>query len=90
MANPFDDQATGLLVVTNVDGQHALWPDFAPVPEGWVPVFGPQDRVACARYVADHWTDLRPGRLVLRLTAGQPEPPTFRGAHIQDTEVRHP
>ena len=62
MANPFDDNDGTFLVVTNHQEQHALWPTSAPVPQGWTSAFGPTSRTECVRYVAKHWTDLRPKR----------------------------
>jgi MbtH protein len=35
MANPFDDNDGTFLVLVNAEGQHSLWPSFAPVPPGW-------------------------------------------------------
>ena len=64
MANPFDDDRGTFLVVTNPEGQHSLWPAFAPLPPCWKAVFGPEKRSACTRYVTERWTDLRPARLV--------------------------
>ncbi|WP_405010246.1 amino acid adenylation domain-containing protein [Kitasatospora sp. NBC_01539] len=47
-------------VVANADGQHALWPDRLPVPEGWHSVFGPADRETCRAAVEARWQGLRP------------------------------
>jgi MbtH protein len=63
MANPFDDDSGVFHVLVNDEGQHSLWPDFAPVPAGWSAVHGPADRAACLDYIERHWTDMRPRSL---------------------------
>ena len=63
MTNPFDDPDGVFLVVVNAEEQHALWPDFAPVPAGWSVVHGPAERQSCLDYVTEHWVDLRPASL---------------------------
>jgi amino acid adenylation domain-containing protein len=60
VANPFDDQEGAFFVLVNSLDQHCLWPVFAGVPEGWRVAHGPADRTGSLRYVAAHWTDLRP------------------------------
>ncbi|TDQ50728.1 MbtH family protein [Actinorugispora endophytica] len=64
MTNPFDDAEGRYLVLVNDEGQHSLWPSFAPVPDGWRTAFGEDAKDACLAYVEEHWTDLRPGSLV--------------------------
>ncbi|KUO05287.1 MbtH family protein [Streptomyces sp. NPDC008086] len=63
MANPFDDDSGVFRVLVNDEGQHSLWPDFAPIPAGWSSVHGPAAREACLEYVERHWTDMRPRSL---------------------------
>ncbi|MDC0766871.1 MbtH family protein [Streptomyces sp. HD] len=63
MANPFDDDSGVFRVLVNEEGQHSLWPDFAPVPDGWTSAHGPAGRVACLEYIERHWTDMRPRSL---------------------------
>ncbi|MFO1103167.1 MAG: MbtH family protein [Methylocystis sp.] len=58
--NPFDDESLAFLVLVNAQGQHSLWPTFAPAPTGWRQAFGPSDRGACLNFVDEHWTDMRP------------------------------
>jgi MbtH protein len=70
MANPFDDEKGSYFVLLNTEGQHSLWPDSLPVPEGWRAIHGPADRDSSTQFVDAHWTDLRPASLVAR--AGQP------------------
>jgi len=65
--NPFDDADGRFRVLVNDEDQHSLWPDFAPVPAGWRPVFGPDGRDACLGHIARHWTDLRPRSLRLAM-----------------------
>ncbi len=67
MANPFDDPDGRFLVLTNDEGQHSLWPEFAAVPDGWTTVFGVSDREACVDYINTNWTDMRPRSLVVQL-----------------------
>ncbi|GGM47306.1 protein MbtH [Micromonospora sonchi] len=63
MTNPFDDENGVFLVLRNDEGQHSLWPEFAPVPQGWQTVFGPDSRPAALDYVERTWTDMRPASL---------------------------
>ena len=63
MTNPFDDAEGTFLVLVNDEDQHSLWPEFAQVPEGWTPVYGPVHRDEALEYVDIHWTDLRPRSL---------------------------
>ncbi|PWS44352.1 MbtH family protein [Streptomyces sp. FT05W] len=60
MTNPFDDPNTQHRVLVNDEGQHALWPSFAPVPAGWDEVYGPAEHTACLKYVEVNWTDITP------------------------------
>lgn len=47
MTNPFDDTDGTFRVLVNHENQHSLWPDFAPVPDGWRTVFGPSGHDEC-------------------------------------------
>ncbi|MFC9460692.1 MbtH family protein [Streptomyces sp. NPDC056637] len=60
MTNPFDDEAGRFQVLTNDQGQHSLWPEFAEVPDGWSVALPTDTRQACLAYVEANWTDLRP------------------------------
>ncbi len=62
--NPFDDPDARYLVLVNDEGQHSLWPEALPRPDGWEQVFGPDGRDACTGYVDREWTDMRPLSLV--------------------------
>ncbi|MER5495751.1 MULTISPECIES: MbtH family protein [unclassified Streptomyces] len=64
MTNPFDDEQASFRVLRNEEGQYSLWPEFAELPGGWTPVFGPQERSSCVAYVEEHWSDMRPLSLV--------------------------
>ncbi|MER7468060.1 MbtH family protein [Streptomyces sp. NPDC097981] len=61
--NPFDDEDGEFYVVVNDEEQHALWPTFAVVPDGWRAVAGPAGRARSIAYVEENWTDLRPRSL---------------------------
>ncbi|GHJ41200.1 MbtH family protein [Streptomyces sp. TS71-3] len=63
MANPFDDEDGVFRVLVNDEDQYSLWPDFAPVPDGWRSAHGPDGRGACLEYIERHWTDMRPRSL---------------------------
>jgi MbtH protein len=63
MANPFDDDEGNFLVLVNHEGQHSLWPAFAPVPGGWTSAYE-GSRQQCLEYVETNWTDMRPKSLV--------------------------
>jgi MbtH protein len=71
MSNPFDDANGVFLVLVNEEGQHSLWPDFAPVPAGWQTVFGAASREACTNYVDEHWVDMRPNSLIAATSAAE-------------------
>jgi MbtH protein len=64
MTNPFDDNEGTFLVLINQEGQHSLWPEFAPVPAGWDVVKTADTRAACLAYVDENWTDMRPLSLI--------------------------
>lgn len=77
--NPFDDETATFFVLVNDEDQHSLWPTFKQVPGGWSVVFGADgtaSRQACLDYVEQHWTDMRPKSLRLRMAAaaGSPVP----------------
>jgi len=39
------------LVLRSAEGRYALWPAAIPVPDGWLPVTGPESRAECRRAV---------------------------------------
>ncbi|MCP9622783.1 MbtH family protein [Nocardia otitidiscaviarum] len=61
--NPFDNDEGEFSVLRNAEGQYSLWPDFAPIPEGWQ-VVHEGSRRDCLDYVELHWTDMRPNSLI--------------------------
>lgn len=61
--NLFDDENGTFHVLVDGDGQHSLWPTFAPVPPGWRTVLADAGRAACLDHVLAHWADLRPASL---------------------------
>jgi MbtH protein len=63
MASPFDNEQGSFFALVNSAGQYSLWPAFAAVPEGWAVAHGAGPRAACLEYIANTWTDLRPGSL---------------------------
>lgn len=64
MTNPFDNTDGVFRVLVNDENQHSLWPDFAPVPDGWRTVFGPEGHDECLAYVEENWRDMRPASLI--------------------------
>ncbi|TDO99500.1 MbtH family protein [Marinomonas balearica] len=58
--NPFDNESLVFLVLVNSLNQHSLWPEFAPIPEGWATVFGPAAHAECLTFIDEHWLDIRP------------------------------
>ncbi|MFL1378444.1 MULTISPECIES: MbtH family protein [unclassified Nocardiopsis] len=64
MTNPFEDDNARFQVLVNAEGQHSLWPVFAPVPAGWTVAKEEDSRQACLEYVERNWTDIRPLSLV--------------------------
>jgi len=61
--NPFDDENGRFFALVNEEGQHSLWPAFAPVPDGWRIPFGEDGRKECLEYVEANWADMRPRSL---------------------------
>lgn len=60
MTNPFENEDGKYYALINGEGQYSLWPAFANIPEGWVAVYGADNRTACLEFIAKHWTDMRP------------------------------
>ncbi|WP_028104742.1 MbtH family protein [Pseudoduganella violaceinigra] len=58
--NPFDDERHQFTVLRNSDGQYSLWPEFAPVPAGWLACHGPAQRSECVDYIERHWLAINP------------------------------
>ncbi|MCX4816558.1 MbtH family protein [Streptomyces sp. NBC_01239] len=67
MTNPFENEDGTYLVLVNDEGQHSLWPEFAPVPAGWATAHGPAPRSECLAYVEQNWTDMRPKSLITQM-----------------------
>jgi MbtH protein len=55
-----DDESQVFLVVVNAEGQHSIWPDFKPVPEGWHASGFQGLKKDCLEHIAAVWTDMRP------------------------------
>lgn len=55
-----DVAQTQFHVVVNHEEQYSLWPARKPLPPGWKPTFGPDEREACLAHIRAVWTDLRP------------------------------
>lgn len=64
MTNPFDDTDGVFRVLVNDENQHSLWPEFAPIPDGWRSVFGPTGHDPCLAFVEENWRDMRPASLI--------------------------
>lgn len=64
MKNASVDQGDRFVVVVNDEGQHALWPEYSPVPKGWGVKYGPNEKLACLEYVKQNWVDMRPRSLI--------------------------
>ncbi len=47
--------------MVNDHNQHALWPTFAPVPDGWHEAHPAAPRDVCLDHIERTWTDLAPG-----------------------------
>ncbi|RIJ45102.1 MbtH family protein [Clavibacter michiganensis] len=48
------------LVVVNEEDQHALWPAWKPLPDGWSRTGFSGVRQECVEHVDRIWTDIRP------------------------------
>jgi len=68
MSNPFENEDGTFVAVINDDGQYALWPTFANVPDGWTIAHGPGPKSAVLSYIEEVWTDMRPQSLIDRLS----------------------
>ncbi|WP_328904147.1 MbtH family protein [Streptomyces sp. NBC_00441] len=64
MTDPFERPDGRYLALGNEDGQYSLWPSDLAVPDGWLPVHGPDSRAACLDHVERAWTDPRPASLL--------------------------
>ena len=71
MDNPFDDAEGTFSVLRNGEQQYSLWPEFAPVPEGWEVAHGPGPRPDMITFIEQNWDDMRPASL---LSGHQPSP----------------
>lgn len=71
MSNPFDDTDGVFSVLVNDENQHSLWPDFAPIPDGWARVYGPARHDECLAYVDEHWRDMRPASLIAAMDGNE-------------------
>ncbi|MFY1676906.1 MULTISPECIES: MbtH family NRPS accessory protein [unclassified Streptomyces] len=58
--SPFEEGEGDWLVVTDGEGQHALWRPFLPSPAGWRTVFSGPDREGALDYVESHAARLGP------------------------------
>ncbi|WP_370949846.1 MbtH family protein [Amycolatopsis sp. cg5] len=67
--NPFEDPDATYLVLVNDEGQHSLWPSFAPVPAGWTVALAETDRQSALDHITANWTDLRPKSLIEAMNA---------------------
>jgi len=67
VTNPFEDEEGVYLVLVNDENQHSLWPAFQAVPAGWTVAHGDDSRENSLKYVAAHWTDMRPVSLIRRM-----------------------
>jgi MbtH protein len=69
VTNPFEDKDGVFLALINDEGQYSLWPQFSPIPPGWVAAFGPDNREECLSFVERVWTDMRPKSLIAAMDA---------------------
>jgi MbtH protein len=67
MYNPFENEDGEYLVLINEEGQHSLWPAFLDIPLGWKATGPRGKRSACLAWIDEHWTDMRPRSLVLKM-----------------------
>ena len=50
-------------VVTNEEGQHALW-HFKPAPPaGWITIHSSNSQEECLEYIGSNWPDILPNSL---------------------------
>lgn len=66
--NALDDEDQLFSVVINDEGQHSIWPDFKPVPDGWRKTGVGGLKKDCLAHIALVWTDMRPLSLQRRMS----------------------
>ncbi|HLG59848.1 MAG TPA: MbtH family NRPS accessory protein [Vicinamibacterales bacterium] len=65
-----DEQDTrAYTVVINHEEQYSIWLAGHSVPDGWRDVGKSGSRQECLDYVEEHWTDMRPLSLRVRMAA---------------------
>jgi MbtH protein len=57
------DEFDSYVVVVNDEDQHALWPAFRSVPDGWLAINAAATKEECLALVEREWTDIRPRSL---------------------------
>jgi MbtH protein len=57
------DEFDSYVVVVNDEDQHALWPAFRSVPDGWLAINAAATKKECLALVEREWTDIRPRSL---------------------------
>jgi MbtH protein len=70
MVSPFEDPEASFHVLVNAEGQHSLWPAFAPVPDGWAVIHGAASRPECVEFIERSWTDMRPRTMAAAFREG--------------------
>ena len=56
----WDSPDTKFHVVYNHEEQYSIWPDYKPIPPGWVAADKHGTKDECLAYIEDVWTDMRP------------------------------
>jgi len=53
-------EGDSFIVLINSEDQYSLWPDFLPIPAGWLETGCRGPKQHCLEYVDEHWMDMRP------------------------------
>ena len=56
----FSQHDAQYLVITNQEGQHAIWIVTGNLPEGWKATNMTGTQKSCTNYIEEVWTDMRP------------------------------
>lgn len=51
------------VVVRNDEEQYSIWPEDAPIPDGWVAQTHACTKDECLAYIRENWKDMRPASL---------------------------
>ena len=54
------EDSTIYVVVRNQEEQYSIWPEYRPLPNGWMAVSMKGPKNVCLAYIKEVWKDMRP------------------------------